>query len=231
MTGTTPFETPAVEHRRLIRRETILGAVFLGISAVLMIAVLAGGTQQFDRRAWDLFQKLRSDSLDVLVLQITGLGDFISLVVASIGLAVTLRYAMNVRVLGFLAACIVGGRVLHVLLRSIVDRPRPVAIDTLWAIDASSFPSGHAMMSMVVFPTFALLIAEQIPQARVRTGLVVSAFALAAVIGVSRLYLGVHYVTDVVAGWSAGLFWLSACWEFRAQRLRRREPAGMRDEG
>jgi undecaprenyl-diphosphatase len=225
MTGRTSVETPGGDRRRLIRRETILGAVFLGISAVLMVAVLAGGTQAFDQRAWEFFQRMRSDSLDVLVRQITALGNFLTLVVASIGLAVTLRYAMNVRVLGFLAACIVGGRVLHILLRTIVDRPRPVLIDTLWAIDASSFPSGHAMMSMVVYPTFALLIAEQIPQPRVRIGLVVSAFALASLIGVSRLYLGVHYVTDVVAGWSAGLFWLSACWEFRAQRLRRREPA------
>jgi undecaprenyl-diphosphatase len=221
-----PLEPTADERRRLVRRETILATTFLGISALLLVTVVAGATQRFDQQALDAFKRLRTERLDVFVEQVTALGNLVTLVVFSVGIAITLRFAMNLREIGFIVASIVGGRVLHVVLRALVDRTRPQAIDTIFSIDSSSFPSGHAMMSAIVYPTFALLLAELIENSWARNTIIAGSFLLAAAIGVSRLYLGVHYVTDVIAGWSAGLFWLSACWEFRAHRLHRRRIAG-----
>lgn len=222
MTSPSRLERVHVDRRSLVRRETLLGAGFLAVAVVLMIGVLTGATQHFDEQARRWFQDVRSEHLDLIFRQVTALGNFLTLVTLSVGLAVTLHYAMRVRAVWFIVCCLVGGRLLHMVLRIVVDRPRPILIETLFSIDGSSFPSGHAMMSAVVYPTFALLIAEQIEQRAVRNGLLAAAFVLVAFIGVSRLYLGVHYVTDVVAGFSAGLFWLSACWEVRAQLIDRR---------
>lgn len=222
MTGPLAQHATSFDRRRLVRRETILAATCLVISAVLLITVWSGMTQRFDQQALAAFQGMRSTHLDLFVEQVTALGNLVTLVVFSVGFAITLRFAMNVRDIGFIVAAIVGGRLLHMALRGIVVRPRPMSIDTLFAIDSSSFPSGHAMMSVVVYPTFALLLAELIENSWARNIIIGGSFLLAAAVGISRVYLGVHYVTDVIAGWSAGLFWLSACWEFRAQRLHRR---------
>ncbi len=182
----------------------------------LCAAVLAGATESFDQQMQvGLFGF--PPALAVFVDQLTALGNVLTLVCVSGALALILHGILKERRLTFMIVCLVGGRLVHIALRKIVDRPRPHQADVLFAVDSSSFPSGHTMMSVVVYVMFALLFAEYIPKRSYRVGLIGAAGLLAACIGATRLYLGVHFVTDVVAGWFAGLAWVAACWYVRLQ--------------
>jgi undecaprenyl-diphosphatase len=119
----------------------------------------------------------------------------------------------------FLAA-LAGGFVLSMALKYGFDRPRPEAEHQLYATVTSSFPSGHAMNSAVVYLTLAVLLASLEKEKRFKAFFIVVALALTGLVGLSRVVLGVHYPTDVLAGWSAGLVWAMLCW-IAAQWLQR----------
>jgi undecaprenyl-diphosphatase len=97
------------------------------------------------------------------------------------------------------------------------------------ALNTFSFPSGHSMMSAVVYLTLALIAGAVIPRWRVRVYVVSWSLFLVVLIGLSRIYLGVHYVSDVVAGWAGGLLWALLCrwvehhWVLRAGRRKAEE--------
>jgi len=112
---------------------------------------------------------------------------------------------------GWIAA-FAGGGVLDWLLKQIIRRPRPAGAD-LFIHDASfSFPSGHAMGSLIGFAMLAYaLITFWPPAHRHRSLVVVAAVILVLLVGSSRIYLGVHYLSDVVAGFAAGIVWTTAC--------------------
>jgi undecaprenyl-diphosphatase len=92
-------------------------------------------------------------------------------------------------------------------VKALVGRPRPAeAVDALVPIPTNgSYPSGHALNAMTVYGTAALLAARGLRSRRAAAVLLTAAFLLAVAVGASRLYLGVHYLTDVLGGWSAGL--------------------------
>ncbi|MGZ6097982.1 MAG: phosphatase PAP2 family protein, partial [Myxococcaceae bacterium] len=103
-----------------------------------------------------------------------------------------------------------GGLLLMVGLKWAFDRPRPMVVPPLMLETSPSFPSGHAMMSAVVYLTLGTLLAQLCPRWRERVYVIAVAGALTLVIGLTRLYLGVHYPPDVRAGWSVGLAWALA---------------------
>ncbi len=108
----------------------------------------------------------------------------------------------------------IGGGVLGLLLKEIFGRPRPGCNLSFNAATSLSFPSGHSMMSMVLYLSFAALLIR-IPYKRsIKIYIISIALFLSIIIGISRIYLGVHYATDVLAGWSIGLAWASFCWLF-----------------
>jgi undecaprenyl-diphosphatase len=96
-------------------------------------------------------------------------------------------------------------------------------VPQLVAETSPSFPSGHAMMSAVIYLTLGTLLAQLCPRWRERTYVLTVAGVLAVLIGLTRLYLGVHYPTDVLAGWTVGLAWALAS-GLLASGLRRRSP-------
>ena len=105
-----------------------------------------------------------------------------------------------------------GGQVLSTLLKLLFDRPRPDLIPDAPHEFTASFPSGHAMLSAVTYLTLAALLARVQPLRRARIYLLALAILLTVLIGVSRVYLGVHWPTDVLAGWSIGSAWAMLCW-------------------
>jgi len=113
---------------------------------------------------------------------------------------------------GLLIVAVGGGLMLSMILKWAIARPRPLIVPHGAYIYSSSFPSGHSMLSAVVYLTLGTLLARITPQIILRVYLIAIAILLTAGVGFSRVYLGVHWPSDVLAGWSAGLAWASTCW-------------------
>jgi len=107
---------------------------------------------------------------------------------------------------------VIGGLVLNDLLKAIFDRPRPDLALPSVQVFTSSFPSGHAALSSVAYLSMGSLFARDTPNAIVKAYVMATAILLVFLIGMSRVYLGVHYPTDVLAGWCIGSAWALTCW-------------------
>ena len=97
-------------------------------------------------------------------------------------------------------------------LKALFGRERPdVALRAVEAMNPS-FPSGHAMLSAAVFLTLGVLSAHYVGRKRVKAYVVAAALTATLLVGVTRVYLGVHWPSDVLAGWALGAAWAMACW-------------------
>ena len=188
-----------------------------------------GCLQNLDHAVLEWFAAHRTQHLDFLMSDISALGSrtVLSLVVVfTVGLLLAVHRSRSA---AFLMAAALSGAFLSQFAKELIERKRPPELYWLTLFEKSpSFPSGHSMVSAIVYLTLALIAAEIVPRRRVRYYLIGSALLLSVLIGISRLYLGVHYLTDVVAGWIAGLVWALLCrwleahWVLRAER---RDPA------
>lgn len=107
---------------------------------------------------------------------------------------------------------VLAGLGLNHLLKDVFDRGRPDIVPHLVDVSTKSFPSGHAMMSAVVYLTMGTLLAQASDRWRVKLFVMGLAVVMTLAIGTTRVYLGVHYPTDVLAGWSIGLAWAALAW-------------------
>lgn len=105
------------------------------------------------------------------------------------------------------AVAVLGAQLTSALLKLAFDRPRPALVPAFVEVYTASFPSGHAMASTAVYLTLAIQLARVHRELAIRGYLLAVALTLSAAIGASRVYLGVHWPTDVVAGWAAGGAW------------------------
>jgi undecaprenyl-diphosphatase len=121
----------------------------------------------------------------------------------------------------YLLAAVAGGTFVSTLLKLGFDRSRPDLVPHGSFVYTSSFPSGHSMLSAVTFLTLGALLASAQTNLAIRAYLIGLATFLTVVVGISRVYLGVHWPTDVLAGWTAGAAWTLLGWAF-AKRLRSR---------
>jgi undecaprenyl-diphosphatase len=110
-----------------------------------------------------------------------------------------------------MAVSVVGGELLSTILKKGFDRPRP-DIPHVTQVFTASFPSGHAMLSAITFLTVGTLLARANADPRLKVYFVGLAVFLTVAVGVSRVYLAVHYPTDVLAGWCIGSGWAILCW-------------------
>ncbi len=104
-----------------------------------------------------------------------------------------------------------GGEALNLLLKDVFQRARPLLAHPLIVETDWSFPSGHAMASVIVYGALLALLVPLLSRRTARVGLTVAVLLLMGLVGFSRLYLGVHFLTDVLAGFAAGVAWLSLC--------------------
>ena len=112
----------------------------------------------------------------------------------------------------FVLASVAGGAALSTVLKLAFARPRPNIVPHLVEVHTASFPSGHAMLSAVIYLTLGALLARVERPPRIKIYVLTVAILLTFLIGLSRVYLGVHWPTDVLAGWCAGAAWATLCW-------------------
>jgi membrane-associated phospholipid phosphatase len=111
----------------------------------------------------------------------------------------------------FLFLTVGGGALFNLILKQIFLRPRPVFPQAFLVDSGYSFPSGHTMISLVFYGAVAFLVLLTLKKRWNKFFVVLGFILISALIGFSRLYLGVHYLTDVLAGWAAGGLWLTVC--------------------
>ncbi len=107
---------------------------------------------------------------------------------------------------------LVGGTILNTVLKNAFARPRPDLVAHLVDVHSASLPSGHAMISAVAYLTIGALLARVQPTRVLKVYTVSVSVMLVLVVGLSRVYLGVHWPSDVLAGWCLGAAWAMGCW-------------------
>ena len=193
----------------------VTGSVF----GILALLVSSETTQAFDDSVITALRQPGDEGLPVgplwfveLARDFTALGGYGVLLTLTVLVTTFLILERKSHRAGFALVTIVGGYLLSMTLKHLVGRPRPDMVPWLSFPHSSSFPSGHSMMSAIVYLTMGLMLSEMASHRRVKVFLAVSPLAIAAAVGFSRVYMGVHYVTDVAAGWSAGICWALLCW-------------------
>jgi undecaprenyl-diphosphatase len=166
--------------------------------------------------------------LQEFVTEITSLGGYPILVALVATVAGYLIVARKYGPALFVVLSTGLGTVVSQLLKLAYERPRPDLVDHLDVIHTASFPSGHATMSAIVYLTLAALIVRLVEETRVRVYVMSVAVLLSVAVGLSRIYLGVHWPSDVAAGWALGAAWASLSWlvvsALRAWRRREKLP-------
>lgn len=201
---------------------------------VLLMALLAGGIytfvavandvsenelQRFDngllllfRQPGDLSAPIGPSWVAQSVVEITTLGGYPVLVTLVTAIAGFLLVYRKFGPAIFMLASIISGTMVSHLLKIVYDRPRPDIVDHLVATHTASFPSGHATMSAVVYLTLATMIVRLVDDVAVRIYVILMAVLLTFMVGMSRIYLGVHWPSDVIAGWALGTAWACLSW-------------------
>ncbi len=148
------------------------------------------------------------------------LGGWIGLTVLGVAAAILLVRERAWLDLAFFVTAYLGSQLAVSLLKEWFDRPRPDVGSAVALPESAAFPSGHAASGAACLGALAVLAAERLPSRRARVWLWSGVGAAGVAVGLSRIALNVHFVTDVLAGWCFGLAWLSACLLLR-DRLRR----------
>ncbi len=207
--------------RHEFRQLLVAGTAVLALSAFLAVAELVehGSISRFDEQVLLMLRSPQDPArpagpawLLECMLDITALGGATIITLIAMVVAGLLALKHEYHLLGLVALTTIGGAVLETCLKAFVGRPRPTIVPHLIEVHAQSFPSGHSMMSAAVYLSLAALLARRDPSLRVRTYILSVALALVFLIGISRIYLGVHYPTDVLGGWLLGCGWSALCW-------------------
>ena len=189
--------------------------IFVGIAE----EVVEGDSLAFDRA---ILEALRtpgdlSDPVGPVwfeqgVRDVTALGGTTILTLITAAVVGFLLLERKPRTIGFLLLAVIGGLLLSMALKAGFDRPRPDFLPHGQEVYTASFPSGHSMNSAIVYLTLASILASAHRARRIKVYVITAAIVITALVGASRVYLGVHWPTDVLAGWTAGAAWAVFCW-------------------
>jgi undecaprenyl-diphosphatase len=210
---------------RLERHELTWLAVGLG-ACVLLLAfvtlageVMEGDTQAFDtkilralRDPSDLSRPIGPEWIESSLLDLTAIGGSTVLGLITIAVAGFLVLQTRYRTAVVVATTAGGGELLNAVMKHAFDRPRPTIVPHLRVVYSTSFPSGHAMESAIVYLTLGAILMRAADSRLTKIYILAVAMLLTMLVGISRVYLGVHYPTDVLGGWIVGFIWASLCW-------------------
>jgi len=191
--------------------------------------VVEGSTHAVDeklvllfRTAGDLSDPLGPPWLEEAVRDFTALGGVAVLTLITLAVIGFLLVARSPRAAIAVAAAVSGGMLISSLLKLSFDRPRPDLVPHGPIVYTSSFPSGHSMMAAAVYLTLGTMVARVLPDMRMRAYVISVSIAVSILVGLSRVYLGVHWPTDVLAGWVLGASWALICgvlmWRLQLKR-------------
>ena len=157
---------------------------------------------------------------------VTSLGSIVVLVIVTLAAVGYLFLAGKSAVAWLMLIAVVGGIALSDLLKFAFARARPDVVTPLARVFTTSFPSGHATLSAITYLTIGAILARSQPSSPISLYFMSLAVFLTVLVGVSRIYLGVHYPTDVLAGWCIGAAWAMGCWAIMTylQRVGQVEP-------
>ena len=219
----------------------ILLALFAVVGGVWLFAevtdeVVEAETQDFDHAILRAMRDSEDPSdpwgpgwLEGAAKDLTAMGNYAPMFVV---LFSTVAYFLLMRQWGravLVSATVLLGFALTHLLKAFIGRERPEIVPHLVDVTTKSFPSGHAMMSAVMYLTIGALLAQAEDRLRAKLYIMGLAIALTLAIGATRVYLGVHYPTDVLAGWSLGTAWAALMWlaAWAVHRRRRGRDGGL----
>lgn len=212
----------------------VVTVLLLGFG-LLADEVMEGATTAFDNRIIlalrngnDLSNPIGPAWLQSMARDITALGSVVVLWIVLLAVVGYLFLAGKKVSAWLMLAAVLGGTALNSLLKLGFARPRPDLFIQSAKLLTSSFPSGHAALSAITYLTLAALLARTTASGRIRSYFIAIGILITLSVGVSRVYLGVHYPTDVLAGWCVGSAWALGCWAIFSlmQQQGKAEPPG-----
>jgi undecaprenyl-diphosphatase len=212
--------TELIKRREFLLLALVLSIAFFAWSFIeLAELVREGEAHRFDeavllalRTSADLADPIGPRWLEELARDFTALGGVGVLTAMTLAVAGFLALQGKHHAAVYVLVAVGTGLLAGMLLKSGYSRPRPALVPHAAYTYTTSFPSGHAMMSAVVYLTLGALLARFQSSLRLRLYLLTLAILLSLLVGMTRVYLGVHWPTDVLAGWTAGAAWAALCW-------------------
>ncbi len=216
-----------------VRCELLPFAVLLIVAGLALLFVLLAGevlhgdTTTFDRAILmatrdpaNPSQPFGSPTVQNVARDITALGGVALLTFITLAVVVYLLLIGKQRVALYVIVAIGGGAIISYVLKTAINRPRPELFQHLAYVTTASFPSGHSMLSATTYLTLGALLANLQNNRRLKAYLIGLAIFITIAVGLSRIYLAVHWPTDVLAGWMAGAAWAQVC-DFVAYTVKR----------
>lgn len=212
------------------RQEIVPIGIFLAIASLLLMFVEIsdevtegeGEVDWFDRglllalRTSDPADPIGPRWFELSVVDISALGGFAVLALLTL---ISLGYLGMLRKwaeAGMLLVATLGGTLISEALKEVFGRARPDLVAHVVETTSMSFPSGHAMLSAATYLTLGAFLAHAQEKRRLRSYIIGAAILITLLVGASRVYLGVHWPTDVLAGWCLGAAWAIVCWAVAA---------------
>jgi undecaprenyl-diphosphatase len=202
---------PARDRPRASAALVVFVVCALGF-AVLLVLLRADALVGFDTALLHAARAIDARTVDGIALEVTSLGSlWVVWLLVLVG-SVVLREFGHRDSARLLWIALLGGAALNALLKSLFSRTRPDVFEWRTPYAAHfSFPSGHSMNAMVVYATIAFILARVLPPGPARTAGIAGCLTSIVLVGASRVYLGVHFPSDVIGGFLVGLAWVAAC--------------------
>jgi undecaprenyl-diphosphatase len=219
----------ATARKRLL--EFLSLSLLLGLGAAIAALVffgwladevLEGETRHFDDVTRAAVHTIASPTMTTTMRGVSFLGSTLFLTAATIFVVLWFVLRKWGREAALLAITMIGASALNTTLKLAFKRPRPVPFFNLTPPETYSFPSGHSLASCCFFAGLAAILSGRVKSRRARTIIWIAAATMFVLIGLSRIYLGVHYTTDVIAGFVAALIWILVVRFVELQLARRR---------